>query len=193
MKRHVAGALVALALALSGAAGTLALAAGAGNDERAQAESIVDEVSRDAPHKTLTAETLQHARDALERGRRMRAAGDEAHARLADGLALEWAETARDVVKAVDAEAAAADLRHKALDAQAQLERSRALVEEAIASIGRLQAELDQATSSSTGHAGHDHVAVEVHDGEVPIKDGGGKVRKGGGKAAPKKDVGGTP
>jgi hypothetical protein len=139
------------------------------------------------------------AKNALERATRLRVAGDEAHAKAADGLALEWAETARDVVRAVDAEAAAAGLRQKALDAQAQLERSRALVEEAIASIGRLQAELDQvsAHASPAGQAGR--TAVEVHDGEPPPKDKAGKTGRAGKRdrsdksAAPKKDAGGTP
>jgi hypothetical protein len=159
-------------------------------DEHAAATAIVQQLSADQAHQAVTADALLEARNALERATRLRVAGDEAHAKAADGLALEWAETARDVVRAADAEAAAADLRHKALDAQAQLERSRALVEEAIASIGRLQAELDQ-TAASAGHPGHDHVAVEVHDGE-PARDKGGK-KSGGKKAAPKKDAGGTP
>jgi len=187
MKRSLPAAGVALASLL-----VCVTAAAQPADEHAAAAAIMQQLTADQPHQAVTADALLEARNALERATRLRVAGDEAHAKAADGLALEWAETARDVVKAVDAEAAAADLRHKALDAQAQLERSRALVEEAIASIGRLQAELDQAASSSTGHAGRDHVAVEVHEGELPIKDGGGK-KAGGKKTAPKKDAGGTP
>jgi hypothetical protein len=144
MKRHVASALL-VALALSGScAGTLALAGG-GNDERTQAESLVEEVSRDAAHKALTAETVQHAKDALERGKRMRAAGDEAHARLADGLALEWAQMAKDLVATADAEQKAADARRDALDAGAALERERGMLEESITRAGRLRAELEAA------------------------------------------------
>ncbi len=200
--------LAAFSVALAGAvavciAGTRPAAAQPA-DEHAAASAIVQQLSADPGHQAVTADALLEARNALERATRLRVAGDEAHAKAADGLALEWAETARDVVKAADAEAAAADLRHKALDAQAQLERSRALVEEAIASLGRLQAELDQTVSSSSSsssgsssHAGHEpHTAVEVHDGE-PAKDKGSKGAhrdKGGGKKdAPKKDVGGTP
>jgi hypothetical protein len=94
----------------------------------------------------------------------MRAAGDETHARAADGLALEWAQIARDVAKAADAEARGAELRHKALDEQAQLERTRAQVEEGIAHVGRLRAQLEEAE-----HGGRvDRVAVEAHEGDAP-------------------------
>ena len=166
-------------------------------DEHAAATAIVQQLSTDAAqdpkHQAVTADALLEARSALERATRLRVAGDEAHAKAADGLALEWAETARDVVKAADAEAAAAELRHKALDAQAQLDRSRALVEEAVASIGRLQAELDQASA----HAGQTQArtAVEVHDGDPPSKANAGKTggKSGGKKGAPRKDAGGTP
>ena len=60
----------------------------------------------------------------------LRAAYDETRACAADGAALEWAETARDVVRAVDAEAKSAETRGKALEAQAQVTRTRALVDE---------------------------------------------------------------
>src|SRR5271165_3925465 len=87
-------------------------------DEHAAADALVRQLDQDAAHHAVTAETLDKAKNALERAVRLRAAGDETHAKAADGLALEWAQTARDLVKAADAEAAAADLRHKALDSQ---------------------------------------------------------------------------
>jgi hypothetical protein len=157
-------------------------------DEHSAADGLVKQLSADTAHHAVTAEALEKANNALERATRMRTAGDEAHAKAADGLALEWAETARDLVRAAAAEATAADLRHKALDAQAQLERSRALVEEAIASIGRLGAELAQAE----GKARSDRTAVESHEGSPPpdkanTKDKGNKATKknGAGKATP--------
>jgi colicin import membrane protein len=191
MKRLVvAGIVFAGALGSAGAAAQPA-------DEHGAATAIVQGFEGDAKHAAVVADAVRAAKDALERATRLRVAGDEAHAKAADGLAYEWAEMARDTAKAADAEAAAADLRKKALEAQAQLERSRSLVEEAIASIGRLQAELDQATSKDAGTRGR--TAVEVHDGEPSSKDGAKKDdgKKGGGKGpkkdAPKKDVGGTP
>jgi hypothetical protein len=135
-------------------------------DDHADAVALVGQLEQDAAHKGVTADAVAKAKDALERAQRMRAAGDEAHAKAADGLALEWAQAGRDLAKAVDAEQSAAELRRKAVDAQAQLERSRAMVEEALASVGRLQAELDH--EQATPH--EPRVAVETHAGE-PAKD----------------------
>ena len=160
-------------------------------DEHVAADALVKQLDQDAAHHAVTAETLDKARNALERATRLRAAGDETHAKAADGLAFEWAQTARDLVKAADAEAAATDLRRKALESQAQLERSRGLIEEAIASIGRLRAELEQAE----GTAKQDRTAVELHEGDKPPppkKRGARKAAPAPGKPA-KGDAGGTP
>lgn len=185
--------VLAATIAAGATAGLLASrpAAAQPADEHAAATALVQQLSADTAHQAVTADALLEARNALERATRLRVAGDEAHAKAADGLAFEWAETARDVVRAADAEAAGVELRHKALDAQAQLERSRAMVEEAIATLGRLQAELDQVAA----HPPQGHTAVEVHDGEPAPKGRGGKKGggKGGGKPAAKKDAGGTP
>lgn len=191
------------ALAAALLAGLAGPAAAQPADEHGAATAIVTQLGQDAAHNhehsAVTADALADAKDALERATRLRVAGDEAHAKAADGLALEWAETARDLVRAVDAETAAADLRRKAMDAQAQLDRSRAMVEEAIASIGRLQAELEQAAASGGARAGgHARTAVEAHDGGPGAAKKKKGATKGGGEAAPapaatKKDPGGTP
>jgi len=169
----------------------LAAAPGARADDHADAVALVAQLEQDAAHRGVTADAVAKAKDALERAQRMRAAGDEAHAKAADGLALEWAQDGRDVAKAVDAELSAADLRRKAVDAQAQLERSRAMVEEALASVGRLQAELDHEQA-----APHEpRVAVETHEGEPDKKDPKKKEapKKKGAPAAPRPNPGSTP
>lgn len=107
----------------------------------------------------VTAEALQRAAEATEQATRFRAAGDESHAKAADGLAREWSETARDLALAAAAEKLADERKRQSMKAQAQLERTRALVEEGIARLGRLRAELEGGPSRST-------VAVESHDGE---------------------------
>jgi hypothetical protein len=99
---------------------------------------------------------------------------------------------ARDLAKAADAETAAADLRHKAVAAQEQLERTRALVEEGIARVGRLQAELVEAEHAPRT----DRVAVEVHDDKGGDKAGDKAPKKGAGPRhkqgeAPKAQAGG--
>ena len=158
------GAL-AVAVCVSGALGAVALA-GNGDDLHV-AESVVSELERDEAHKALTADTVKKARAALERARRMRAAGDESHAKLADGLAREWAETARDLVKAADAEQSAAQARRDAIDAGAQSERERALLEEGLARNGRLRAQLDDAEREAKET---NRTATAALDGGAPGK-----------------------
>jgi len=128
-----------VSLALAGIAAT------ATGDDRTSAVAILDVLEHDAAHKTVTAEPVALARAALERATRMRTAGDEKHARLSDGLALEWALTARDLARAGDVEQQARSARVDALDAGARAERERALLEEGIARTGRLRAELEAA------------------------------------------------
>lgn len=149
------------------------------NDAHASATRVLAQLEGEASAQ-LAADSIGQAKTALERATRMRATGDEVHARAADELALEWAAMAEDLVKAVQAEATASDARKKAVDARAQLERSRAAVEEGIARVGRLKAELAEAEAGS-----HDkHTAVEAHDPEPQSrKPGEGPSKK---KGAPK-------
>ncbi len=136
--------VVALALAAPAfAAAALAVGIAAG-DDRGTAKAILDELANDAVHKAAIGAIVQRGRDALERATRMRAAGDEAHAQLADGLAREEAETGRDLVRALDAERTADDARRAATDAGTVGDRERALLEEGIARNGRLRAEIDE-------------------------------------------------
>ena len=184
---------LAVALAI-GATALLAtvivpLALAAGNDDRATAEALVAELDHDAVHKPLIEGTVEKARTALERGTRMRSAGDEAHARLADGLAREWAETARDLAKAADAEKQANDARRDALDAGAQLDRERTMLEEGVTRTGRLRAELKEAereandthrTVDGTSEAPPRRGQHKGDDAGAPKKRGGGKEKKHG-------------
>ncbi|HZU84631.1 MAG TPA: hypothetical protein VE987_16995 [Polyangiaceae bacterium] len=144
-----------VAVAGLGASGLVSLCGAAparaqGADDRGVASELVRQLEQDPAHAALVAEALARARDALERATRLRGAGDEAHARVADALAREWAESGRDVTRAAEAEATAAELRRKAVDAQARVERARTRVEEAIARVGRLTAELEAAGKSAT-------------------------------------------
>lgn len=122
-------------------AATFALAA---PDERRTTEAILADAERDDAHKNVTQDLTKRSRAAMERAKRMREAGDEAHARLADALAREWAEAAQDLARAVDAEAKATVARTGALDAGARAEHERAMLEEGIARSGRLRALIDQ-------------------------------------------------
>lgn len=170
-----------MGLGLLGAAISTVGRAGAGGgpgDDRAAAEALVaplDKVDKAEP-APVTAEAVARTREALEQATRFRAAGDEAHAKAADGLAREWAETARDLALAAAAEKQAEDRKRQAIQAQAQLERTRALVEDGIARLGRIRAELDAAPAKAV-------TAVEVHDGQ-PRPPTAAKGPAGGGRPA---------
>jgi hypothetical protein len=135
---------VALGLAAVAFAGAVFAAGIARGDDRATATAILNDLAGDTVHKDATAAIVQRGRDALERATRMRASGDEAHARLADGLALEEAQTGQDLVRALDAERTADEARRAATDAGTVGDRERALLEEGIARTGRLRKELDE-------------------------------------------------
>jgi len=99
---------------------------------------------KDAGALALTAEPVLTAKRALERAAGARLAGDVRQAELLEGLAREWAETARDLVRAAKAEAEAAEIESRAAQAGVRAERQRALLEEAIARRGRAEAELEK-------------------------------------------------
>ena len=165
---------VRVGLAVVLGAGVVGWAGGAGAqtaDDHAAATALVGQLEHDTTHATVTASAVQSAKAALERATRLRAAGDEPHARAADGLAIEWAQTARDLAKAADAETTAADLRHKAVDAQAQLERTKALVEEGITRVDAgLQAE---SSRRRRRRPDPDRIAIEAHEERSAGEEGG--------------------
>lgn len=122
----------------------LGIAAASGADDRATAEAVLKEVEA-SNKKDIASEMITRSRGALERATRLRAAGDEPRAKLAEGLARTWAEAARDLLKAVDVEDRAQAARRGATDAGATAERERALLEEGVAQSGRLRAQLEAA------------------------------------------------
>jgi hypothetical protein len=162
------GFLVAVALLVSG---LTTLAVGQGDSDRALAERILAELASPAADggealtgsdaeadagvaplvaaadagtsvTALTAEPVLAAKRALERADSARLAKDLKQAELLEGLAREWAETARDLVIATKAEAEANQVETRAAQVGVQAERQRALLEEAIARRGRAEAEL---------------------------------------------------
>lgn len=136
--------LAAFALTTCLAAATLATLAAAAGDEKAAAEALLKEVEA-SPRKDVASELVTRARAALDRSAKLRASGDEAHAKLADAAAKTWAEAARDVTRATVVEEKAAATRIAATDAGVLAERERALLEEAIAQAGRVRAQLETA------------------------------------------------
>jgi hypothetical protein len=133
--------IVALLLGAGLVALTLLSAAGP-RDDRAAAEAALAPFDVEGGTPSLVQNPVKRSRDLLERATRMRNAGDDVHARLAEAAALQWARVAQDLVRTADAEATAQNARLKALDASASAERERALLEQQLAQNGRLQAEL---------------------------------------------------
>jgi hypothetical protein len=145
MKRSIlGGAALAILLAAAG----IGVAAAAGPEDRPATEAVLREVEA-SPKMDIATEMIARSKAALEQAARLRAAGDEPHARLADGLAKTWADAARDVVRAVDVEERAQAARRAATDAGVVAERERALLEEGIAQSGRLRAQLESAERES--------------------------------------------
>lgn len=176
--RRFAGLLVAV---LFGGLVAMPLAIASG-DPRKATETTLDELEHDPAQKALTEDAVKRARAAMERATRMRAAGDEVHALLLDGLAQYWAEAGKDLVRAAAAEKQSATARRDATDAGAHAERERALLEEGIAQNGRLRAQVD---------------AVERESKQAPTRTaaigGGGSAADGGAPATRSKLDGGSP
>jgi hypothetical protein len=177
--RWRSAASVAIVLALGALAAGAATAAGP--DDRASAASVLKDVEA-SPRKAVAAEMIARARAAEERASKLRAAGDEPRARLADGLAKTWAEAARDVLRAADVEQRADLARRSATDAGAVADRERALLEEGIAQTGRLRAQLEAAPREGKEQPARTSAAANTDAGiarpapRAPAtKDGGAK------------------
>lgn len=151
--------------------------------DRAVTQALLDELGRDTKHHPVTSDAMDRAANALERGRRMRVAGDDAHGVQAEALARQWAETARALVRAADAETQATELRRKALEAESQVAKTRELVEEVIARTGRLRAQIDAAEHEQSAAK----TAVEIHDRGGPAQKTRGTAPTG---ATPSPGVG---
>lgn len=170
-----AGALV---LWVPRSVGADAVGGSVGADEDPQV--LLHQLEQDVAHRSLLADALTQTRDALERAQRFHILRDEVHARDAESLALEWADMGRDLVVASDAEARAAQVRRKATDSQVQLDRTRALVEETVARLGRLRAEI--AEMEPPGPTGRIRDASDGGPPSAPIPE----ATDGGHEAAPR-------
>jgi hypothetical protein len=147
LMKPVARTLAVAVFAFAGL-GALARATAAGADDRGVAESVLHDVEA-SPKKAAVAEMTARSHAALDRASKLRASGDEPHARIAESAARTWAEAARDVLRAVDVEEKAAAARIGATDAGAVADRERALLEEGVAQSGRLRAQLEAAERDS--------------------------------------------
>jgi hypothetical protein len=125
-------------------AGLASSALGEQPSDRAMTEQILAAAPSSSAQAALVRAPLEEAKKALERARGARQSGDTAHSELLEGLAREWAETARDLLRATTIEADAGALESAAAQAELRAERARALLEEAISRRGRAEAELEK-------------------------------------------------
>lgn len=155
----------------------------------------VDAKAKDPRTLKLVADPVRQAKKALERAHGARASGDGAHAKMLDGLALEWAETARDLLRAAAAERAATQSAAAAKEAAGKAERARALLEETQARRGRAEAELQrleaEARTSSDAAAKAEEARIAADKNNKNKKKGGDaagapKPAQGAGKPAGK-------
>ncbi len=137
--RTILRAAFAIALTAAPAAG---VALAASPVDRASTEAALSELERDPATKESVADAAKQARLALDRATRMKAAGDDVHARLAEALAHDWAVVAQEQARATAAEQKAAIAHAAAGDAGAQTHRARAMLEQRLAENGRLTAEV---------------------------------------------------
>jgi hypothetical protein len=157
----------------------------------ATAEKLLQEIearaARDAGTAKVVAAAVENAKTALERAHGARAANDPAHGHMLDGLALEWAETARDLERAAAAEQSSLVAAKAAADATTQAERARSLLEETQARRQRAQAELEKAEADAKEAA--KAAATTEQDRIAAAKKGGkaGPAKKSPAAAEPKK------
>lgn len=160
----------------------------AASDDRETTAALLKEIDA-SPKKALVAELVTRSRSASDRAAKLREKGDEPHARLADGLAKTWAEAARDTLRAVAAEERGLGAQRDAVDAGAQADRERALLEEAMAQVGRLKAQLEplekpskeapartsKAANDETKDAAAPKASSAKKDGKTPKKNASDK------------------
>src|SRR5690606_29581218 len=114
-------AIAALAVVVTGLAVGLGASAAA-TDDRAATEASLRELEA-SPRASAVAEMLARAKEARARAAKLREAGDEPHARLADGLAKTWTDAARDVLRAIELEERTSAAQRGATDAGAVADR----------------------------------------------------------------------
>lgn len=105
-----------------------------------RAKVILLEVEADPGAADLAAPVVQKSRGAVARAE----AAAHAAGELLAAIALEWAEGARDLLRAVTAERASDRLEQDASALESELARLRAAVEQTMARVGRARQDLEQ-------------------------------------------------
>jgi hypothetical protein len=115
-------------------------AAATGVGERA--EALIAEVETNASARELVGPSVDRAKAALSKASSSGAA--PAAASLLEEAALEWAEVARDLLRASAAERASDGLEQESSAIQTEIARVRSAVEQTMARVGRARQELEE-------------------------------------------------
>jgi len=150
-----------------------------------KAFEVVAEVEKDVAARgekkeqasAIVKEAIHQVKKSLDRARGADSAGDSKHGRMLGSLALEWAEIAKDLLRAVDAEQKAREAEQKLKDKRAQTERARALLAETQARLERAKGELDKAQTEAEDMKKR---AAEAEDERLKGKGKGKGNGKGG-------------
>jgi hypothetical protein len=156
----------------------------------AKAEQLIKQIEArtagDPKAAAVVAAPIATAKKSIERAHGALAASDPPHARMLWGLALSWAETARDLERASAAEQVAATTAKSANDAATKVERARALLEETQARRERAAAELAKLEGEAKEAA---RLAAEAEQQRLDAGKKGGKgavgKKQGAKKGAP--------
>jgi hypothetical protein len=141
------GSLLALGLTSAGVwLHGRAIAAGGTIAEEAQ--GLIRELEADAAVRELVSPATARAKDALSRAEASGAAHERAA--LLQAAGLEWAQVARDLKRANEAERASDRLEQELSALQTENVRSRAAVEQAKARVGRARQELLELEAGAT-------------------------------------------
>lgn len=123
-----------------------------------RARAMIAALQANTEARELVGPTVGRAKQALSQAE---AAGPAAAAALEDA-ALEWAEVARDLVRASEAERASDALEQEASGLATEIARLRSAVEQAMARVGRARQDLKELEGTSTHAAPRPSVAPEA-------------------------------
>jgi hypothetical protein len=124
-----------------------------------RARSLIAELEASSGSRELVGPTIGRAKQALSRAD----AAPPARAPGLEDMALEWAEVARDLVRASEAERASDALEQEASALATEIARVRAAVEQAMARVGRARQDLKELEATTTHAASPSRAAAATH------------------------------
>jgi ABC-type transporter Mla subunit MlaD len=159
-------------------------AAAAGVADRAR--SLIAELEASGAARELVGPAVGRAKQALSQAE----AASPARAPQLEDTALEWAEVARDLVRASEAERASDALEQEASALATEIARVRAAVEQAMARVGRARQDLKEVEPATPAAPTTPLAATTARPATAPTSAGAAAVKPG---AVPAKDGAPTP